>query len=150
MFNKAVRKISIALNSVVEEKEKQSLLGGEKRLVVQKAVQGMRDVAEKTLAEDAADAAKDVMKTFSGDKSLPPEIANDSSLMQYAIKGSDEQWSKVLESGDLNEAGTVSIKSVRPKRKNVDTDDYEREAQHETGKASKKKKKSTKGRRKSS
>jgi N-acetyltransferase 10 len=150
MFNKAVRKISIALNSVVEEKEKQSLLGGEKRLVVQKAVQGMRDVAEKTLAEDAADAAKDVMKTFSGDKSLPPEIANDSSLMQYAVKGSDEQWSKVLESGDLNEAGTVSIKSVRPKRKNVDTDDYEREAQHETGKASKKKKTATKGRRKSS
>lgn len=148
MFNKAVRKISIALNAVVEEKEKEALLGGEKRLKAQKAVEGMRNVAEKTLDEDAAEAAKDAMKAFTGDKSLPPEVTNDDSLMQYAIKGSEEDWKQALDGKDMNEAGTVSIKSIREKRKHVDVEDYDHEAKHEASKVSKKKKK-TKGRRKS-
>merc|ERR1712070_1026718 len=62
MFNKAIRKVSIALNSIVEEKEKESLLGGEKRLEAQKKVESMRDVATKTLEEDASDSAKDAMR----------------------------------------------------------------------------------------
>merc|ERR1712226_251934 len=88
----------------------------------------------KTLEEDASDAAKDAMKAFDAEKTLPPEIANDESLMQYAIRGSDEQWKKALDGKEMNEAGTVSIKSIREKRKTVDQDDYEREASHETKK----------------
>jgi N-acetyltransferase 10 len=64
MFNKGIRKISIAMNAIVEEKEKESLLGGEKRLKAQKTVERMRDVAQKTLEEDAADAAKDAMESL--------------------------------------------------------------------------------------
>ena len=64
MFNKAVRKMSIALNAIVEEKEKESLLGGEKRMRAEETVKNMRDVAQLTLEEDAADAAKDAMNQF--------------------------------------------------------------------------------------
>jgi N-acetyltransferase 10 len=135
MFNKAIRKISISMNTIVEESAERELLGGEKRLQVQKTVEGMRDVAEKTLDEDAAEAAEDAMKMFNTEKSLPPEITNDESLMQYAIKGSDEQWKEVLNGKDMNESGTVAIRSVRQKRKIVDTEDFEREAKHESGKS---------------
>ena len=64
MFNKAVRKMSIALNSIVEEKEKEALLGGGKMAKAQKAVDSMRDVAVETLEEDAVAGAKDAMESF--------------------------------------------------------------------------------------
>ena len=64
MFNKAVRKISIALNNIVEKKEKEALLSGSQRMKAQQAVEGMREVASETLEEDAAAAAKDVMESF--------------------------------------------------------------------------------------
>jgi N-acetyltransferase 10 len=64
MFNKAVRKISIALNNIVMQKEKEALLGGEKRMKAQRAVESMRDVNSQTLEEDAAAAAKDAMESF--------------------------------------------------------------------------------------
>ena len=78
--------------------------------------------------------------------SLRPEIANDSSLMQYAVKGSDEQWEKALDGKDnvIDESsGTVQIRSIREKRKSLDDEDFEKEAQFEqqSKKAGKSKKK---------
>ena len=64
MFNKAIRKLSLALNTIVEEREKQELLSGERRKNAQETVDKMRDVAPQTLEEDAADAAKDAMKSL--------------------------------------------------------------------------------------
>ena len=64
MFNKAIRKLSISLNAIVEEREQQELLSGEKRIKAQKTVDKMRDVAPQTLDEDVADAAKDVMENL--------------------------------------------------------------------------------------
>ena len=61
MFNKAVRKLSLALNAVVEEEEQAALLGGKDRLKAEKAAGRMRNVAEQTLDEDAADAAQVAM-----------------------------------------------------------------------------------------
>lgn len=146
MFNKAIRKISIALYSIVEEKEKQNLLGGEKRKKAQEAADGMKDVAQKTLEEDANEAAKDAIKEYNASNSLPASVANDKSLMQYAIKGSDEQWEKILDGREVGETGMVSVRSVREKRKAVDAEDMEKEAEHEkkSSKKSKKKKKSRK------
>jgi N-acetyltransferase 10 len=145
MFNKAVRKISIAMYNIVEDKETESLLGGKDRIKAQKAVERMRDVASKTLEEDAKEAAQDAIRQLNKyeEKALPPEIANDASLMQYAIKGNDDQWNEALDGQEVNEAGTVSIRSVREKRKNVDAEDIEKEANVEQNmKKSKKKKKS--------
>ncbi|KAG7348994.1 GNAT acetyltransferase 2 [Nitzschia inconspicua] len=148
MFNKAVRKLSIALNLIVEDKEKESLLGGEQRAKAERVVRRMEDVAAKTLEEDAREAATDIIQQMEA-KSLPPAITNDASLMQYAIKGTDDQWDKVLEGNEIGETGTVSIRSVREKRKALDTEDYEKEAKSErktatTNKKQNKKKRSKK------
>ena len=129
MFNKAIRKISIALYSIIEEKEKENLLNGDKRVKAREAVEGMRDVAPKTLEEDAAEAATDAIKQLnnSSENSLPSAITNDRSLMQYTIKGSDEQWDNILDGKSVSETGMVSVASVRDKRKSVDAEDMEKE-----------------------
>ncbi|KAL3944803.1 MAG: hypothetical protein SGBAC_001126 [Bacillariaceae sp.] len=126
MFNKAIRKISIALNSIVEEKEKETLLSGEKRKKAQEAVEGMRDVASATLEEDTAAAARDAMESLGNGSTqqLPEKITKDRSLMHFAVKGSDDQWAKALEGKDMSASGTIQIKSVRQKRKQVDEEDF--------------------------
>jgi N-acetyltransferase 10 len=147
MFNKAVRKISIAMYNIVEDNEREGLLGGDKRLKAQKAVEGMRDVAPTTLEEDAADAAKDAINHYNNsgkDKALPAAIANDYSLMQYAVKGTDEQWDMALEGKDVEGPATVSIRSVRDKRKTVDLADIEKEGTIDRKGSKKSKKKKTK------
>ncbi|VEU42963.1 unnamed protein product [Pseudo-nitzschia multistriata] len=147
MFNKAIRKISIALYSIVEAKEKESLLGGEKRKKAQETAESMRDVAAKTLEEDAAEAAKDAIKelnNYNNNNHISSTIANDKSLMQYSIKGSDEQWEKILDGKDISGTGMVSVKSVRDKRKAVDDEDMLKEATNDKEKKSKKSKKKSK------
>ena len=64
MFNKAVRKISIALNSIVEEREKKSLLGGEERKRAEERAEKMKNVDRQTLAEDVEEAAQDAMESM--------------------------------------------------------------------------------------
>lgn len=150
MFNKAIRKISIALYNIVEDKEKESLLSGDKRKKALAAADGMKDVAQKTLEEDANDAAKDAIKEYNNGYSLPASVANDKSLMQYKIKGSDKDWDQLLDGKEVSETGMVSVRSVREKRKAVDAEDMEKEAQHEKkgsgGGSSKKTKKKRKSR----
>jgi hypothetical protein len=51
--------------------------------------------------------------------------------MQYAIKGSNEQWKKALNGKEIDGTGNIQIESVREKRKNVDEDDYEKEGEQE-------------------
>jgi N-acetyltransferase 10 len=143
MFNKAVRKLSLALNSVLEEEEKASLLGGKDRAKVEKAADRMRNVAEKTLDEDAQEAAQVAMSKLNRDSSLPPEIARDDDIMQYAVKGSEEQWSKALDGKDVGDSVQIhSFVETREKRK-LDSQDIEREAELQTpkkdGKGTKKK-----------
>jgi hypothetical protein len=60
---------------------------------------------------------------------LPAKVANDDSLMQYAVKGSDKQWEKALKGKEISESGTVQIQSVREKRKQLSEQDIEREAE---------------------
>ncbi|GKY97362.1 hypothetical protein MPSEU_000694600 [Mayamaea pseudoterrestris] len=154
MFNKAVRKISIALDLIVEGREKQSLLAGQKRGEIENSARKMQEVTEQTLEEDVADAADEAMKVLRGDQQadLPPEIANDRELMQYVVKGSSEQWKKALKDKDVGASGTIQIQSVREKRKAVDELAMQREAEKDgtlppqSEKKSKKKQKGKKGR----
>jgi N-acetyltransferase 10 len=143
MFNKTVRKVSIALNSVVEEKEKKALLSGDKREKAEQTAAKMRHVAEKTLDEDMSEAVLQARETLklatllpeaaaaSPEKkktsNLPPEIARNSELSSYVVKGSDEQWSNALKDKELDATTGVRIQSVREKRKAVDEDDMKRE-----------------------
>jgi len=61
MFNKGIRKISIALNDIVELDERNKLLGGEARQKAEKAAERMKDVSYQTLEEDAEESAKNAM-----------------------------------------------------------------------------------------
>lgn len=65
--------------------------------------------------------------------------------MQYAVKGSDEQWAKVLDGKSIEGPGTVQIQSIREKRK-IEEADVENEAtkEQELYKKGKKTKKSSK------
>lgn len=127
MFNKAVRKVSIVLNDIVEDKEKQGLVDNEERRRAESAVERMRDVAEMTLEEDAADAANEAiaqLKAMESALNLPPEIAQDEEIMQYVVKGSDKQWEKALEGKDLGSGTkTVQIHSSRPKRAMIEEEE---------------------------
>ena len=143
MFNKAVRKMSIALNTIVEENESAALLGGDKRAKAEQVADQMRDVSRQTLDEDAKDGAKTAMtKLNASNRTLPPEIAGDSDIMQYAIKGSEEQWSKALEDKEPEGAGTIKISSVRDVKRKLDARDIEREIEAQTPKSDKLTKKS--------
>lgn len=151
MFNKAVRKMSIALRAIIEEKEEEALIGADTRKKAEETAERMRDVAEKTLEEDVADAAVDAMQILEESKNAAQSSVNDEELMTYAIKGSDDQWSKVLEGKNLKGGpGTIQIQTTRIKRKKLGEDDIIQESQSDklrnrkscSGKKSKKLKKS--------
>lgn len=61
MFNKAIRKVSIALRTVLENEEKSKLLSDEARLSIEKKNEKLKNVDRKTLEEDARDGAKEAL-----------------------------------------------------------------------------------------
>ena len=150
MFHKAIRKISLVLQAILEARETKALLAGKdndkdagkKRSQAERAVAKMRDATRVTLEDDVNDMAQDSMGLLQQQNeeavalsSLPPEIAEDRELMQYVVRGSQDQWEKALQdknqlddSDDDDQPGTVRIPSIREKRKAVDEDDVEREA----------------------
>ncbi|KAL7576417.1 hypothetical protein ACA910_018221 [Epithemia clementina (nom. ined.)] len=142
MFNKAMRKVSIAFNAILEEKEEAAMLGGEKRKKAIETAERMKDVAETTLEEDVSDAAREAMATLQNQnmeeedqeqekepkpiRELKTSVEADGEMMHYAVKGSDEQWSKALDGKDLEGGtGTVQIQTIRAKRKSLDGEDIE-------------------------
>lgn len=156
MFNKAVKKISVALNNIVEEHEKKQLLHGEARANAEKQASMMKDVSRQTLDEDTREGAKSAMKSLNKSsnnmnevKKLPRDIAKSSDIMSYAITGSDEQWEKALSKS--NGQSKVQIKVVKEesessKKRKVDVEDLIAKEVSQAPVA-KKKKKSKKSRR---
>lgn len=123
MFNKAIRKLSIALNGIVERREKALLENsGGKKVEMQRAADSMRHVTRQTLDEDVQEGANSAMKELNTKKagSLPPQIAKDPELLQYAVKGTDEQWNRALD--DRDEPSMIQISQVREKRKATEAD----------------------------
>ena len=147
MFNKSVRKVSLALNSVIEDKEKEAMLGGEKREAAEAAAVGMRDVAEKTLDEDAEEAGKEAMEALNA-SNLPPEIAADEEIMQYAVKGSHTQWSRALENKNV-EGGLQTVRIHSFQKKKDDATDEKEQKRKRDGKPGQPGKKSKSTKRKS-
>ena len=69
--------------------------------------------------------------------------------MQFAIKGSEEQWEKALDGKDVTASGTIQIKSVREKRKQVDEADFLKAAENDKVTKKQKSTKKRKGRKSS-
>lgn len=132
MFNKAVRKLSVALNGIVEEDEKARLLSGTGRMEAERQAQKMRDVSRQTLEEDAEEGAKTAMAQLNSQtSSLPPEIMHDEEIMQYSVKGTDEEWSSALKNKhDVGSSANVQIRNVQketPFKRKLGSDEIEKE-----------------------
>lgn len=142
MFNKAIRKLSNALNAIVEANEKESMLKNEKRTKAEKTVERMKDVSRQTLEEDMKNSSAEAMETLreSTETNLPPEISGNPELMQYVVKGSKKQWDEALEGRDVIDQGAIQIASTRQKRKELQVDDLQRPDQQEKSRSGKKKK----------
>uniref|UniRef100_A0A7S1VCJ4 Possible tRNA binding domain-containing protein n=1 Tax=Grammatophora oceanica TaxID=210454 RepID=A0A7S1VCJ4_9STRA len=125
MFNKAIRKISIALNTIVEDNERKSMLGGEERAKVERTVLGkMRDVSRQTLEEDASASATVAMRKLDeSTRRMPQELANDNDIMQYAVKGSDDQWSKALKDREVKADGPSTFQIQTPTKRSIYEED---------------------------
>uniref|UniRef100_A0A7S3QD44 RNA cytidine acetyltransferase n=1 Tax=Chaetoceros debilis TaxID=122233 RepID=A0A7S3QD44_9STRA len=111
MFNKAIRKLSIALNEVVEKNERSKLLGGKERIAAQGQAEKMKDISHQTLEEDAEEGAKLAMATLNATNALPPEVSGDQDIMKYAIKGDDTDWKEALKGRGEDSKGMVQIKN---------------------------------------
>ena len=149
MFNKAVRKVSIALNSIVEADEKRAMLNGvgEHRKKAEVAMENMRDVVATTVDEDANDITPQAMDILNANElaTLPPEIVEDKELMSYVVKGSKKQWQTALESRGTGTDATydsVQILSVREKRRALNVSDFDRPDKKDTSGGKKKRSKS--------
>ena len=72
---------------------------------------------------------------------VPPEIAGNSDLMQYAVNGTDAQWDEALKNKDVS-GNIVQIKSQKEKssKRKLDQEDIEKEMTS-AGKSKKSKKK---------
>jgi len=64
MFNKAVKKMSMAFNQILVDEEDKKMLGGDAMKKAEKKVQSMRDVVGQTLDEDTQEAATAAMDTL--------------------------------------------------------------------------------------
>eukprot|EP01082_Thalassiosira_pseudonana_P016458 g14825.t1 g14825 contig90:494993-498880(+) len=169
MFNKAVKKMSLAFNQILVEEESKSLLGGDAMRKAETKVNKMRDVVGQTLEEDAdegAAVAMEALKKGNAENSrksvvnsgvtgtrMAPEIS-DPEIMKYALKGTDEEWATALKDKEGVDGATVQIKLKTPKKRKADGGDvlesilkHEKEAQSgkkEKGGKKKSKKKSRK------
>ncbi|KAL7539118.1 hypothetical protein ACHAWF_006304 [Thalassiosira exigua] len=134
MFNKAVKKMSLAFHNLLVEDERRGLLGGRDGDALRKAeanVRRVRDVVGQTLEEDVAEGAAvavaalnqsepKVGRSGAAGTRTTPEI-DDPEIMKFALKGTDEEWAKALEGEDggavVKDGGTVQIKSTQMLKK---------------------------------
>jgi N-acetyltransferase 10 len=156
MFNKAVKKMSMAFHNILVEEESRGLLGGDALKKAESKAQKIRDVVGQTLEEDTAEGAAEAMKVLNSGVTgtrMAPEIS-DPEIMKYALKGTDEEWANALKEkgGGVNE-GTIQIKSTKvktPKKRKADDDVLESVMKNErasmSGKKSSKKKSKKKSR----
>mmetsp|Transcript_8003 Transcript_8003/g.13886 ORF Transcript_8003/g.13886 Transcript_8003/m.13886 type:complete len:1268 (-) Transcript_8003:130-3933(-) len=140
MFNKAVKKMSMAFHNLLVEEESKGLLGGDAMKKAEVKVHKIRDVVGQTLEEDAAEGATAAMEILKQQQDgelgsqqkatkvvknsgvagtrLTPEI-NDPEIMRYALKGTDEEWANALkEKGSADggaSGGTIQVKSTKVK-----------------------------------
>ena len=129
MFNKGVRKVSLALNGIIEENEKAAMLGNADMLKAERKAAKMKNVSHQTLEEDAEEGAKAAMAALKQQSSnLPESITHDEDIMQYAIKGTEDEWSSALK--EKANSATVQIKSTKgkhPGKRRLNDEDIQRE-----------------------
>jgi len=126
MFNKAIRKISITLRAVIEEKEEEDMFGKDRQQAREKAekdLERMGDVTEMRLDDEeevGVGEAMDLIGVGSAKKDKKKKkknrtgeggILDDEEFERHAIKGTEEEWKEALSSGGgIVEGGGVAVK----------------------------------------
>mmetsp|Transcript_11136 Transcript_11136/g.12323 ORF Transcript_11136/g.12323 Transcript_11136/m.12323 type:complete len:1141 (-) Transcript_11136:145-3567(-) len=134
MFNKGIRKISIAINGTIEKHERDKLLSGDARLKAEKIAKKLGNVSYQTLEEDAEDGAKEALAKLQSNeasKSLSQTVAADTELMNFAIKGTDEEWKEALKSNigvDSNAVVQVKRRESGAAKRKLNQEDVDKEA----------------------
>jgi len=141
MFNKAVRKISIALRNLVEQEEKSKMMSSSTFLEAERKLETLKHVTQQTLEEDAQEGSKEALEILENqESSLPPEIALDAELSKYVIRGTNAQWEEALqnvssdpEGKDVDPPARIQIKtlntSISVLKRKLDQNDIEKEAE---------------------
>jgi N-acetyltransferase 10 len=142
MFNKAVKKMSLAFHNLLVEEESRGLLGGDDMRRAEAKVRAIGNAVGQTLEEDAAEGAATAMEALTraqrddvgggGGKERKAEVVdsgltgtrmipeiNDPEIMRYALKGTDEEWANAIkERGGVDGSGaTIQVKSTKVKKK---------------------------------
>ena len=143
MFNKAVKKMSLAFHNLLVEEESRGLLGGDDMRRAEAKVRAIGNAVGQTLEEDAAEGAATAMEALTrgqrgdddvggGGKERKAEVVdsgltgtrmipeiNDPEIMRYALKGTDEEWANAIkEKGGVDGSGaTIQVKSTKVKKK---------------------------------
>ena len=108
------------IDDIVRDRETKAMLGGSDRLKAEEILHKIQDVTEKTLEQDTNEAARDAAEELRSSVKgvLPPEITENPELMEYVVKGSQEEWDSALDQREVR-GGEVLIKSGA-KRKTQD------------------------------
>uniref|UniRef100_A0A7S2PD83 RNA cytidine acetyltransferase n=2 Tax=Leptocylindrus danicus TaxID=163516 RepID=A0A7S2PD83_9STRA len=101
MFNKAVRKISMAFNEIAEESEKKNMLSDKARAKIEKDAEKLKNVTHQTLDEDAEEGAQVALKALksSGDE----EYINN--IQDVVQDKSDQENNEVTNSAEIKTPG---------------------------------------------
>ena len=139
MFNKAVRKISIALRNLVEQEEKSKMMSSSTLLEAERKLETLKQVTHQTLEEDAQEGSKEALEILEKqESSLPPEIALDAELSKYVIRGTNAQWEEALQNVSSDPEGIepparIQIKTLNASpsvlKRKLDQNDIEKEAE---------------------
>jgi N-acetyltransferase 10 len=120
MFNKAIRKISITLRSVVEQDERSKLLSDSALLEAERKMQELNQVTQQTLEEDTREGTKEALSILQSQEcNLSREVPLDAELLQYAVKGTQAQWQEALQTMSSLERDGEGI--VPPSRVQIQT-----------------------------
>ncbi len=120
MFNKAIRKISISLRSVVEQDEKSKLLSDSALAEAERRIEGLKQVTQQTLEEDTREGSKEALSILHSQQSnVSGGLPLDAGLLKYAVKGTEAQWEEALQNVSSSERSGKDI--VTPSRVQIQT-----------------------------
>jgi len=140
MFNKAVKKMSMAFHTLLVEEESKGLLGGDAMKKAEIKARKIKDVVGQTLEEDVDEGAAAAMEVLTQTQIQPvksgvtgtrmtPEL-NDPEIMRYALKGTDKEWADALKDKDGVEdggaGGNIQVKRTKvktPSKRKADSED---------------------------
>jgi len=117
MFNKAIRKISMCVNEILEASEKEGIFGiddEEKKETIARGLKTMGNEGEMGRLEEEEREGEEEAK-IAMNKMLGGKIDGDL-LKQFSVKGSEKDWENI---GDVTSSSSIVIETKKKKPENT-------------------------------